>query len=249
MAKIFKSQLTLKYNNEIYDAEFELVRSLKYRKNNLIYCTILLIFSLVNLIYTSKIREEKIHFESYYNRFTSYLITVIYIPILVLIFKYENSKFQRNVLYLIYYLSLFTFISQRLFLEYVNNIDSVIFPMIFTFEQIFRITWIFSSSLNFIEVLLLNVAISVSTVSYSFYVIPNGYKYREFIYVGVYLMISLTTYFFILEQRKSFYYNKALEYQNSWYLNIIDNMNQIAGSNYNNNNNENIFNVKRKKFN
>ena len=81
-----------------------------------------------------------------------------------------------------------------------------------------------TNTLDVMEGFLAVVAIICINYPIFFLNVPRAINFRASVYAGVLLVMCIISYFYVLEKRKSFFWNNTLEKKNVWYKSILENM-------------------------
>jgi signal transduction histidine kinase len=91
--------------------------------------------------------------------------------------------------------------------------------------MLFRKVWFFVGIIDFVPGVYLQIVTILLTYGTLTLVSPIAFHFRLGVYAGILVITSGVTYFYIREQKRSFYYYLAMKSRYDWFKNIIDNMN------------------------
>jgi hypothetical protein len=200
--------LTLKYKDKRLESEYQQYISQTRRNLNIKMILIILAYSVVNNLLYSLRPFHGSEFILYYNTITSYVSTGIYFLLLVLSLACTTQKTQRWISILSYYFLLFTDIVFQLYFL-LSDKDILIFSLIFTLQHLFRLSWYYFGLITILENIFLTVAICSTILVYFGPFIPFEYHYGISINSFVLIVVGILAYFYIMEKKKSFYFNQS----------------------------------------
>lgn len=234
---IFKRGFFFRFIKNEYEKEYQSFRDSLFKKYVKWYCLALFLFSISSDIASS------IYFQIYMKEIsylattiTSFGITIAYIILLIFAFSEKikccrgNKNRRREIMlrslnYVNYYLILFIFVNFRFALVNWVKIDIIIFYALNTFEIIVRVSWVLLGLLNFSESIILNGVVIAS--NWIYYISISNVLQSYYFMIAETLAIacvSICSYFYEVQQRRSFYYIKLGEQTNNWFTSVFENM-------------------------
>jgi hypothetical protein len=152
MVRIFSSYLTLTFQDNQLEKEYINESKRGLRERNIIYLYILILLSVLNnLLYSLQYKNAKFDILEY-NRLTSYIVTALHVIELIACFIITNLNIQKYIAYISYFLLLFTnYIISYLFDDVYK--ETLLFTFIYKIIELFRLTWMFTRTLDFKEAL------------------------------------------------------------------------------------------------
>jgi nitrogen-specific signal transduction histidine kinase len=223
---IFDSNITLNFRDKLYETKYRERKFRSLQKYNIIHSIILTILSMSLSIFM--LVEFPTFNETLADRFTAiftFVTAMLSLVLLLLAILIRNFKLQDYVTHVNYMMVLFIFINYRYMLLIIYKVDVYIFVLIFTLETIIRLTWFFLGCINFVRGVYLQVLSVVLNFGILAALCPMNKSYRFSIYTIIMISTTGLSYFYIREQKRSFYFNLTLTLKNEWYESIIDNMN------------------------
>jgi signal transduction histidine kinase/CheY-like chemotaxis protein len=223
---IFDSKLTLHFRDKLYETMYRERKFQYLQKYNIIHSIILatlsVALSILMLVKLSTFNENRT------NRFVAiftFVTAITSTALLLLSILIKNNKLQDCITHLNYMMILFIFVNYRYLFLFIYDVDVLLFVLLFTLETFFRLTWFFLGCIDFVPGVylhVLSVALNFGILSALF---PMSKYFRLSIYAFIMLSTTLLAYFYIKEQKISFYFNFTLSLKNEWYESIMDNMN------------------------
>jgi signal transduction histidine kinase/CheY-like chemotaxis protein len=224
--QIFNSIFTLYFNDKYCEAAFLREKNSFRKKYNIILCLMLTLMS--TLVSTGLIINYKKLlpiFSVYYLTIICFITGGLNIVFSLLCIFVKGDRPQQWLSYFCYMLVYFTFMSVRFYFAFILKVDLLVYSLVFVLEMMFRLFWAVLGLIDFVPgvfIVVINVSLNVALISPT---IPLFLFYSFTIYTSIILLTCGLSYFFIKEQKKSFYYNLSLKLKNEWYESIIDNMN------------------------
>jgi nitrogen-specific signal transduction histidine kinase/CheY-like chemotaxis protein len=223
---VFNSDLTLIFCDKLYETKYGERKFHYLRKYNIIHSMVLTTlsvgFSIFMLVKFSTFNQNTA------GRFTaifSFVTSLMSIVLLLLTILIKNNKLQNWVTHLNYMMILFIFVNYRYLFIVVCRVDVYIFVLIFTLETMFRLTWFFLGCMDFIQ----GVYLQVLSIVLNFVILSALFPMSKYFRFSIFALLMMSTtcisYFYIKEQKRSFYFNLALALKNEWYESILDNIN------------------------
>jgi signal transduction histidine kinase/CheY-like chemotaxis protein len=223
---IFESKFTLRLKDKFFEQQYQDKRYKKLKKYNIILSSVLFVMAVAITIIISL--QKAIMFENFVNQYRSILqfITTLLLSInLILSIVVKNPKVQSWITYINYIYILFVFNTLKFYFVRILEVDMLIYTFLFTVEMFFRKSWFFIGLIDFVPgVYLQVVSIVLNYVMYS----PTSVlslQFRFSINAGIMMITNGITYFYIKEQKRSFYYYLFMKSKYDWFKNVIDNMN------------------------
>jgi signal transduction histidine kinase len=103
--------------------------------------------------------------------------------------------------------------------------DLFIYTLLFIVEMKFRLVLFVFGLIDFVPGVYLQITLIALNISIFSPIMPLTLFFRFSIYAFLMMLMSVMSYFFARERKRSFYWNLSLKIKNSWYESIIDNMN------------------------
>jgi signal transduction histidine kinase/CheY-like chemotaxis protein len=218
--------LTQRFTDKLSERAYTKKNNKQRRKMNIIMLIVILIYSIINNITYSLMQnvDPSIHEFKMYNTITSYVTTGIFAILLLVSILIKRSGVQYWVSNLGFYFLIFTNMMFRIFFLYIK-VDTYIFSLIYSMQFLFRLSWLYFGLLDFLEQLCLTIALSITDWAYLGYFVPLRLHFRFSINTVSGLISLIIAYFYLLERRKSFYYNRKLRKFGAWHSNLLDNTN------------------------
>jgi hypothetical protein len=224
--KIFRSNITLHFCDKYYETKFIEEQYTIRKKFNIIYSLVLTIISIIiSICLILGFDELSLQFSNYYSAIMCFTTTILNIILALLCILIKNNKFQEWLSYLNYMSIYLTLSHLRFYFVWILNIDMLFYSLTFIIEMIFRLVWFVFGLIDFVPGVYLQVLTVVLNFALFAVAIPIKYHFRFSIYTCILILTSGLSYFFIKEQKRSFFYNLFLKLKNQWYESIIDNMN------------------------
>jgi hypothetical protein len=222
---MFSSLFTLRFRDKYYEAKFNDEKNAFRKKYNIILSLILTCISTsIAICMIFQFNQFDEIFGIYYVAIICFITGILNIIMCLLCVFVKNNRLQEWLTYLNYMLIYFTFILMRLYFNRILKIDMLSYALTFVIEVIFRLAWSGLGLLDFVSGVYLQIANVLLTFAIFGPIFPLKYYYSFSIYTVILMLTSGLSYFFIKEQKKSFYYNLSLKLKNEWYESIIDNM-------------------------
>jgi signal transduction histidine kinase len=223
---MFNSIFTLRFRDSYYETKYIEEKYAFRKKYNIILSLILTCISVaISICFILYIEQLKKYFAAFYMVMICFVTTLINIIVTLLCIFIKGNRLQEWLTYINYMLIYFTFILMRLYFNWILKIDILTYALVMVVEVIFRLTWSMLGLVDFVPGSYLQIANVVFTFALYGPIFPLKYYYSFSIYTVILVLTSSLSYFFIREQKKSFYYNLSLKHKNEWYESIIDNMN------------------------
>jgi signal transduction histidine kinase len=222
MSKMFKSKITLKYESKDLEREYTTMRLKTSRLINIIFSSITLVFSIVNVILFS---FKDIDDNSFvHSKYTTYIATCCICVVFLLSVFTTNPKVQIFISYFNFFFELYPFFCLRIYLNTFHGAEVMYQTLTYTLQLLFRLLWFLTNALDFFEGSL-TAAIKLLVVYISFGPLtPLRLHYEYAIHGAVMIMQFVIIYLYVYEKKKAFYYNTKLKKQNTWYDSIVQNM-------------------------
>ena len=227
---IFKSNFKLNFNNSDLQKEYSSIISKRVMSLCLIYTILHFLIAIggtIIFVYSNSINK------SYSTNFfailiSSYVVSSVYVILIVInLIWMRNLKVLRIINYINFYLIVLLFGHIRNHVINVAN-DSFGYAMLCIGEFLFRQAYMVLGTLDFTETF---VIIAMNCCTYFLYwpfMVPSvgtAVHYRNACFVILWICELILYYFYLKEQKRSFYYIKKSEEKCMWYMNIFDNMN------------------------
>jgi signal transduction histidine kinase len=223
---MFNSVITLKFKDRYYETQYKEDKYLFRKKYNIILSIILLCFSIsISIGMLIEYPYLKEQFSLNYSTIFCFITGLLNIILVFLCIFIKSNKVQEWLTYVNYMMILPIFTIMRYFITWAVNLDMYVYVFIFFVELILRLIWFVLGLIDFVPGIYLQVLTIVANFGFFSVLITLPFYYRFSIYTFILIFISVLSYFFILEQKRSFYYNFSLKLKNEWYESIIDNMN------------------------
>jgi signal transduction histidine kinase len=223
---MFSSMVSLRFNDQYYENKFNEDKYIFHKKYNIILSVIITCIStcisICMILFFDKLKEK---FSDYYSAIYSFISTILSLIVTLLCIFIKSNRIQEWLTNMNYITVLFTFACMKFFFVWILNIDMLLYALIYIIEMGFRFSWFELGLIDFVPGVYLQVITIVLNFGINSVLIPFSLYYRFSIYTCILVFTSGLSYFFIKEQRKSFYYNMSLKLKNEWYESIIDNMN------------------------
>jgi signal transduction histidine kinase len=225
MTEIFNSRLTLKYNDPDIEKAYQDLSNQGLKIKLIIFLAIvevcLIIFTALVWI-SDKYNEDDITMT---RLLASILTGIILVLLLIAIFvKSDEIKVLKVLAYITFYLLVYSDAIMRVCITYYIGADLAVIALIYTLEHLFALTWYYAHMIDFYSGFLLTVLKSVSLLIVFGPTYPLHLHFRLSVNQILMLIICSISYFYVYEQRKSFYYYKNVEQSKQWYQSILDNM-------------------------
>jgi signal transduction histidine kinase/CheY-like chemotaxis protein len=223
---MFDSIFTLRFRDSYYETKYVEEKYAFRKKYNIILSLILTCISVaVSICFILYIEQLQKYWAAFYMVMICFVTTLINIILTLLCIFIKGNRLQEWLTYINYMLIYFTFILMRLYFSWILKIDILSYALVMVVEVIFRLTWSMLGLVDFVPGSYLQTVNIVFTFALYGPIFPLKYYYSFSIYTVILVLTSSLSYFFIREQKKSFYYNLSLKHKNEWYESIIDNMN------------------------
>jgi signal transduction histidine kinase/CheY-like chemotaxis protein len=224
--KIFKSNITLTYNDKFFETKYKQHRYIHLRKYNIILSSILTVLSIIiTILLIFEFPGLKLIFQYYAAAMYCYISCILTVIVTVLSIWLKNNRYQEWLIYINYLMILFLFTNYKFYAGYVLKADYMIYVLIFITEIMFRLAWFVYGCIDFLPGFYLQLITIILNFALYGIIVPRNFFYRFTIHHCILLFTSLLSYLYIREQKRSFYYNLKLETKIEWYKSIIDNMN------------------------
>jgi signal transduction histidine kinase len=222
---IFESWITLRFKDKSYELIYERNRILRLKKFNIILSAIMFILSLgLTIAFLINLDFMFSNFTYKYVALVQFVSNVL-ITVNLILCTIANPRIQSWLTYINYTYILFVFGSYRYFFIWILQADIFIYGFLFALEILFRKTWYIMGLIDFVPGVYLQIATIVITYSTYSAVASVPFLFRFGIYAGILIITNGITYFYIREQKRSFYYYHAMKNKYEWFKNVIDNMN------------------------
>jgi signal transduction histidine kinase len=219
---IFNSRFSLKYEDRVIENQYTEMRHQYLRCTNITFAVISLLFSLVNTVLF--VMTEVDDLAIVLSKYITYIVAVVHVILLILSTTCSHTKVQIVVSYLNFFFVLFPFSCFRNYLTLIPGVDMIYIVLIYTSQILFRQLWFFSNNIDFMEGCVL-VVVMICVVYITFGIVTPVKIHHRFSIQVIMILISMgITYCYVLEKKKSFYYNYKLKEKNYWYDSIIQNM-------------------------
>lgn len=225
--KIFKSRLYLTLDNQDMEKQFQTEVNKTILSQNIYYVAFILLIQIGFIIY------ESVYYNLYQGNstfgvlITSYVTGGLYIVMLItaLVFR-KNLAVQRWINYCNFFLIVFVFGTIRNHLLNILALDAVMYTMLMLIEFMIRVGYLFLGSLNIKDSFII---ITLNIISYWVYWpmfndISKVYS-RNIAFDILWVVESLVFYYFQLNKKSSFFFQRTAEDKCKWYTNIFDKMN------------------------
>jgi signal transduction histidine kinase/CheY-like chemotaxis protein len=222
MRRLFKSRITLKYENEDLEKEYTQMRHKSLKLYNIIYSSISLAFSIVNTVLFTLCNLKEPHY--LHSKYSTYITTAYFVIIFLFSVLTSKPKIQEYTSYINFFFFLYPFFCFNVYLTAMPNVDPFYHILVYTMLSLYNLVWYFSGTIDFMEGSIIDIAILVATYMSTGPVYPLNLHFRFSIHAIIVLIELIFTYSYVYEKKKAFYFNKKLESQNLWYDSIIQNM-------------------------
>jgi hypothetical protein len=223
---MFNSRISLCFKDKFYESKYDQEMSISRKKYNLILSLIMTCISIsISILMLLEYSSLQVQFNTYYSALFCFVTTLLTIFLTLLCLFLNGKKSQEWLSHLNYMLILFVFADARYYFVWVLKIDLLVYALIFVFEVIFRLMWSVLGLVDFVPGVYLQVTSIVLNFLLFFPLLPVHFYFRFSIYTCILILNSIMSYFYIIEQKRCFYYNLSLKLKNEWYESIIDNMN------------------------
>jgi hypothetical protein len=223
---IFESVITLRLVDKLFELSYQDHRYQKLRKYNIILSGIMFTLAIIlagSLLFSLTLLWSA--FNTQYSTMISFVTTLsLGINLLLSIFV-KHNRVQDWVTYLNYTFVLFLFSSYRFYLIFVVKADLLVYTFVFTVEILLRLTFFFLGVIDFVPGVYLQVMSILLNYGIFAAVVPIYLHFRFSLYAGILIITTGITYFYIKEQKKSFFYFLSIKTKYDWFKNVIDNMN------------------------
>jgi signal transduction histidine kinase/CheY-like chemotaxis protein len=223
---MFSSMVTLRLRDNYYETKFIEEKYSFRRKYNIILSLMLTSISIsMSICILLQFTPFVLYFSNYYSAIICFITTILSLVITLLSVFITGDRFQEWMSYLNYIIIMFTFSFVKMYFVWALKIDMLLYALIYIIEMVFRLIWFVLGIIDFVPGVYLQViSIVINFILFSAF-IPLSYYFRFTVYACILIFTSGLSYFFIREQKRSFYYNMSLKLKNEWYESIIDNMN------------------------
>jgi signal transduction histidine kinase len=223
---IYESFLTLRLKDRYYEWTYQQNRYSKLKKHNIVLSCILVIVSLsLTIALSLDISEMFQNFNSKYVTLMNFSTTILTSINLLLSVIITNKKIQSWITYINYIYILLVFDAYRFYFVRVLVVDNMVFSFIFTVEMFFRKAWFFMGIIDFVPGVYLHVITLVIHYVIFLPISTQSLQFRYSINAGILIITTGIIYFYIKEQKRSFFYYHSMKSKHDWFKNIIDNMN------------------------
>jgi hypothetical protein len=223
---IFESCITLMFKDKSYELAYERNRILRLKRFNIILSAIMFILSLgLTIVFLINLDFMFSNFTYKYVTLVQFISNVLIAVNLILCTVITNPMIQNWLTHINYTYILFVFGSYRYFFIWILQTDIFIYGFLFALEILFRKIWYIMGLIDFVLGVYLQIATIIFTYSMYSGVAPVPFLFRFGIYAGILIITNGITYFYIREQKRSFYYYHAMKNKYDWFKNVIDNMN------------------------
>jgi signal transduction histidine kinase len=226
--KVFKSLLTLKYENNAVEEIYLRKRTRDLKTKNIILGSITMILSVVNIILYLLMEIDKYpeseHNTIYYQIYTNYASCGLIFTSLILSIFISRVSIQSWICYFNYTVLIFPYASFRNYISFIKDVDNMYLVLVSVSLILYRLSWFLIQALDFLEGFFLNILLLVLQLAYYAPLQPLQLQFRNTIHAFMVIFATIIAYFYIFEKKKCFYFNQRLEDQNKWYDSIIQNM-------------------------
>jgi signal transduction histidine kinase/CheY-like chemotaxis protein len=221
MSEIFNSYFTLHFNNTELETSYQAILNKNLKRRNIIYIVISLLILLISdvLLWGFPTKGTALHFQS-----MALVLSGLFLIILIISISSNNKKIDKIVSYLIFYLLALSEVPLRSYFATLGA-DVSVFCLLYTVQYLYLLTFYYTSSMDFLPGCLITVAKCVT-----YYVIfgpmsPLALHYKLAINLFLMILVCGSSYFYVFERRRSFYYFETVANSRQWYHNILENMN------------------------
>jgi nitrogen-specific signal transduction histidine kinase len=219
---VFSSSFTLFFKDKDIESKYTTVNKKHLRRNNIIYNSIFIAFSLAIDILMINYDGLRLNF---YLTLISFVTSGLQLLCLLASLLLKRKSFQNWICYTCYTLAFIKFTLLRYFFTFLLKADISLFSLVMSVELLIRITWFQTGSLDFSEGLLCTVVIMILNYALFFWGVPRNIHFRGAVYCIVLLVMIIIAYFYVKEKRKNFYLNIILRKKNDWYNSVLENIN------------------------
>jgi signal transduction histidine kinase len=214
---------TLQFTDKLSEVDYLRKNNKHRRLLNIIMIITILVFSVVNSFMYSLVKfENESNDYKVFTKTTSYVIIGIFMILLIISVVYKSLKAHYWISMLGFYFLLFTNMLFRVF--FLNlQVDYYVFSIIYSVQLLYRLSWLYFGLIDFKEYIILVIILTVSNWGYAAYFTPLYLHFRFSLNSILGIISCVMAYFYILEKRKSFYYNRRSNKLNRWYKNFLDN--------------------------
>jgi signal transduction histidine kinase len=224
--KIFSNRITLSFRDKYYETQYTKENFSSLRKYNIILSLVLNCISIaITITLIIQYNQLKGIFCSQYLAIFSFIAGTLNLILLLLCIIVRNKNTQKWLSYSNYIMILFVFVVYRFYFSFLIQVDYMIFALVFIIEMVFRLSLYVLGCIDFMPGVYLQVLSIVLNFALFAVMFPLETYFRFTIYTCILIFTTLMSYFYIKEQKSSFYYNMSLRFKNEWYKSIIDNMN------------------------
>jgi hypothetical protein len=228
----FISLLTLRYKDKGLESAYLAKQDLTQRTLN-IMSTVILLISLGNTLYrflgyktpssdASAVRSWMLFFP-----ISSSMFTGIFLILLLMSIFIRNHKVQAWISITRFFFLVLVFTIFKLILASIKA-ETAIYALMYSLTHFYRLTWFYFGLISHFDNIFLTLAVcAVNPVFLAKYAALKSY-YGYSIDNLILIVASVIAYFYMLEKKKSFYYNYKLNRINQWYQNLVDNANNGA---------------------
>jgi signal transduction histidine kinase/CheY-like chemotaxis protein len=223
---IFESLITLKLKDKYYEQAYQDKRYEHLIKYNIILSSILFTLALVLTVIFALLNNVMLaDFSSMLVTYLHFITTLMIGVNLILSITVKNLYIQGWISYINYLYIILVFSDYRFYFVYVLKVDFLLYCFVFTVEMFFRKVWFFLGIIDFMPGVYLQVITVVMNYIVFFALVPLQFQFRFSVITGILTITSGIMYFFIREQKRSFYYYLSMKSKYDWFKNVIDNMN------------------------
>jgi signal transduction histidine kinase/CheY-like chemotaxis protein len=224
--QIFNSRITLSFKDKYYDMKYNQETTASRKKYNILTSVFLtcisIAFTIPMIMEYSNLKEA---LNSRYSAMLCYISTGLILVLTTICIIVKNHSFQKWLTYLNYIAILFVFSNFRYYCLFMLKTDIFIYTLLFIVEMKFRLVLFIVGLIDFVPGVYLQLILIIFNISIFSPILPLTLYFRFSIYAFLMMLMSLMSYFFTRERKRSFYWNLSLKIKNSWYESIIDNMN------------------------
>jgi signal transduction histidine kinase len=230
-AKIFQSNITLKFQNSIFEQKFTENSQNCRTKYNWVFSLILLLISLTSMVFFGlefNDHDDMVSFQK--NKYANIISLVIHVIKLFVAVRYRNNIRVQRALNYYNYLILAIDIALIRFIALLHLKDNsktfIIYYSAYMLEISFRSCWYVFNMMTFLEGFVSHIVLSLAI---SIWFVPSYSNPNTIIYLTAYLILLLLqtifAYIWYKERKNSFYLGLKAEEKSTWYQGIFENMN------------------------
>jgi signal transduction histidine kinase/CheY-like chemotaxis protein len=226
----FISLLTLRYKDKGLESAYLAKQNLTRRTLNIIMSAVILLISLGNTLYiflgykTPSSDASAVRSWMLFLSISSSVFTGIFFILLLMSIFIRNHKVQAWISITGFFFLVLVFTVFKFILASIKA-ETAIYALMYSLTHFYRLTWFYFGLISHFDNIFLTLAVcAVNPIFLAKYAALKNY-YGYSIDNLILIVASVIAYFYMLEKKKSFYYNYKLNKINQWYQNLVDNAN------------------------